>query len=222
MRADAGPAGESSASPTACSDSSSPPDASRNKFHASRYRSYFGMVLHREIALLPRIAFSGTRYHVSSSIAYAARKSNDPASYLTLLVFRLQIYPFALPCFAIVHFTCTATNFPVLPTTQSNLAESPNGLLTVSPFSAARAANTASAHSPRFLLSLMISGFFLSTTRTPHHAPADQAIGLGDLHNTVIPTKRLDWDNPIARGRTLRFESLERTQRRKNRALTLP
>src|SRR5207249_3449056 len=144
--------------------------ASLNNCHASRYCSYFGIVLHRQIAPIPRIAFSGTMYHVSSSIAYAARKSNDPDRYFLLLLFRLQMYPFALCCFAMVHFTCTATNFPGPPTTQSNLPDSPIGLLISNPFSAARATNTDSAHSPRFLLSLIISGLCFSIFSQLHFA----------------------------------------------------
>src|SRR5260370_12864256 len=107
--------------------------------------------VHKQIDASSRINFAGTMYHASSGITYAARKSKAPARYLLLLLFTEQTYPFPFCISAIVHFTCTPTNFPGRPTTQSKLPESPNALLTGSPFSAARTTNTDSAHSPRCL-----------------------------------------------------------------------
>jgi hypothetical protein len=78
-----------------------------------------------------------------------------------------------------VHFTCTATNFPVLPTTTSKFSESPNGLQAGNPRSAASAINFNSTHSPRFFLSAIFGFDFFNPPPQKMSCHPDQAVRIG-------------------------------------------
>src|SRR6185312_5617914 len=89
-------------------------------------------------------------YHRSIGTRYTAKKSTLARAYRSRLApTTLHVYdPFLLN---VVDFTCTRKNLPLSSTPTSYAAESPCGLDTLNPRSAARAIKHNSAHSPRSL-----------------------------------------------------------------------
>src|SRR5947209_14185747 len=93
-------------------------------------------------------------YQTSIGIKYTAKKSSTPrSSRLRLGPITFKLYP-SPRRLKIVDFTCTRKNRPRYSTPTSYLAQSPCGLKTLTPSSAARAIKHSSAPLPAFLAPL--------------------------------------------------------------------